>query len=119
MQIEIAGKQLQLRFGMHLGQMLIQDNKGRKGISTQQFLAGLIYYAHENYCLGYDMQTVMTKGEIFLFLEDNINDPKVAAITNAVVLAYNESKPAQAIYDATGIQNPAKAPTKKKLTGQK
>ena len=113
MQIEIAGKQLQLRFGMHLGEMLLKDATGKKHIGTLQFMAALIYYAHENYCLGHDLTPAVTKGEVFTYLEDNGNDEALVKQLADVVVAYNDSKPAQVFNEA------AKPAAKKKLTGQK
>lgn len=108
MVLNLGGKELQLRFGLHLGEMLIAEATGKQKIGTLQFMAMLIFYAHENYCLGYDMQPVMSKGAIFAYLEDNSADEALAKQLQVVLTAYNDSKTGQTFSEA------AKGGTKKK-----
>ena len=112
-QITIAGKLLKLRIGLHLGEMLVKIAKakgiGKETFGTIEFMAMLIFYAHENYCLGYDETPSVTRGEVFMFLEDNNNDPVLADTLLKVLAEYNKSKVAQTITEA------GSEPAKKKI----
>ena len=108
-EVTIAGKTLKLRIGLHLGEMLVANARGKDKFGTIEFMAMLIFYAHENYCLGYDETPSVTRGEVFMFLEDNNNDPVLADTLLKVLAEYNKSKVAQTITEA------GSEPAKKKI----
>ena len=110
MQIQIAGKELNLTFGLHLGEMLMQEASGKQRIGTINFMAMLLFYAHENWCLGHDANPVLTKGQIFSYLEENNADAMLAVELQKVLQAYTDSKPAQAINAAAATEGKKKEP---------
>ena len=104
---------------MHLGEMLISHASGKKSFGTIEFMAFLIYYAHENYCLGFDEVPKVSRGEVFTFLEDNNNDINLANELQKVLVAYNESKPAQQINEVNeAVAAKKKLATKKSVSSR-
>ncbi len=108
-ELKVNDKTLKLHFGMHVSEMLVQDAAAK---STVQFVANLVYFAHENYCLGWDEPKQATKGEIFRWLEANMQSDEAAAALKVVIDDYTASQPAQALLSA------ASEADKKKLAGE-
>jgi hypothetical protein len=57
----------------------------------------LLFFSHENYCLGHDMNPLLSRGQIYQWLEENNNDEPTALELKKVLDAYAASKPAQII----------------------
>ncbi len=108
-ELKINDKTLKLHFGLHVSEMLVQDANPK---STVEFMATLVYLAHENYCLGWDAVKQVTRGEIFRWIEGNMHNNEAANALKAVIDDYTASKPAQAILSA------ASEADKKKLVGE-
>ena len=109
-ELKINDKIIKLHFGLHVSEMLVQDAAPK---STVSFVASLVYFAHENYCLGWDISRQITKGEIFRWIEDNMHNNEVANNLKVVIDDYTASQAAKAILSA------ANEADKKKLVGEK
>lgn len=98
-EIEINGKAVKVRFGMHLLEKLLSCDPVRLQ-NQYYFLSCLIFYGHENYCMGYDLAPLVDKGEVFSYLEDNTGNNGLAEALVAMLKVYADSQPAKMVDEA-------------------
>lgn len=123
MTLNLGGKELKLTFGMLLAERVMTDafkryvtEGGKRPYSTYEWNALVIYHAHENHCVAYDGDLLMTKGEIYRFIEDNRQNEDLLKKLNEVNQAYKESTASEEIERVTKVAQDAikKQPVKKK-----
>lgn len=119
--IKINGKEVLVKFGMHLQESLFASFKAGDLLGTLKFATVIIYYGHENWALGADLPVVVTKGEVFNWLEDAYSpegSQEAAQALNGLLAAYADSSVAQRIKDAGDKAQEASESAKKKLVGE-
>jgi hypothetical protein len=107
-QLTIDGVEVRLRFGMHALECIAQVVDGT--FSNTKFVAVMIYASHENYCLGADVPAVVTKAQVYNFVEDaflNKNEADLKAIQD-VTAAFNDSRTAKQVTEGEGEGKTAK-----------
>lgn len=106
--IAINGKEVLVRFGRHLQEKMFVGFENGERPSSLSFMLSIIYYGNENWGLGADKAPVVSKSEVFNWLEDIYTDEtRVAdrAECDNLMDAYNGSAIAKRIAEANKASN--------------
>lgn len=87
-------------------------------MTASLFLTYLIYYGHENYCLGNDKPKMVKRSEVFNWVQ-SVDTPEDLKQTEEILQAYTDSQEFKKIQEFGKVAEGAKKKAVGKLAGVK
>ncbi len=117
--LQIDGKEIRIKFGMHLRENIFSSFGAGESASSIKFFTIIIFYGHENWALGEGAPVAISKKDVFNWLEKAYSKEGAeedAAQLKIAIDAYNASEIAKDVTDANEETakkklNPAQSPS--------